>query len=122
MKIALPLDDKSLSSNICVSFGRTPYFLIYDTENDSFEFVDNSAISASGGAGIKAAQLMVDKGVEAVLSVRLGENAADVLVASGIKMYKTVFGSAQRNIDEFKGGRLEILTEIHKGFHSNGGH
>ena len=33
MKIAIPVDEKSLESNVCVSFGRAPYFLIYDTES-----------------------------------------------------------------------------------------
>jgi predicted Fe-Mo cluster-binding NifX family protein len=32
MKIAIPVDEKTLESNVCVSFGRTPYFLIYDVE------------------------------------------------------------------------------------------
>jgi predicted Fe-Mo cluster-binding NifX family protein len=32
MKIAIPVDEKTLESNVCASFGRTPYFLIYDTE------------------------------------------------------------------------------------------
>ena len=27
MKIAIPVDEKTLESNVCVSFGRTPYFL-----------------------------------------------------------------------------------------------
>lgn len=32
MKVAIPVDDQSMETKICVSFGRTPYFLIYDTE------------------------------------------------------------------------------------------
>ena len=32
MKIAIPVDEKTLESNVCVSFGRAPYFLVYDTE------------------------------------------------------------------------------------------
>ena len=32
MKIAIPVDEKSVDSNVCVSFGRTPYFLIYDVD------------------------------------------------------------------------------------------
>lgn len=121
MKIAMPVDDKSLNSNVCVSFGRAPYFVIYDTERNSAEFLDNSAISAQGGAGIRAAQIMVDNGVEAVISVRFGENAADTLSVAEIKLYKSVFGSAQKNIEDFLAGKLNVLTEIHAGFHNHGG-
>lgn len=32
MKIAIPVDEKNLETNVCVSLGRAPYFLIYDTE------------------------------------------------------------------------------------------
>ena len=28
MRIALPVEDKSMQANVCQSFGRTPYFLI----------------------------------------------------------------------------------------------
>lgn len=121
MKVAIPVDEKSLNSNVCVSFGRAPYFLIYDTALETADFTDNSAVNEQGGAGIKAAQLMADKGVEAVISVRLGENAAQVLSAAGIKLYKSVFGSAQKNINDFSEGKLEPLTEIHAGFHHHGG-
>ena len=56
MKIAIPVDEKSLESNVCVSFGRAPYYLIYDTETKESVFLDNSAAASTGGAGIKAAQ------------------------------------------------------------------
>lgn len=32
MKIAIAVDGKHIKASVCVSFGRTPYFLIYDTE------------------------------------------------------------------------------------------
>ncbi|NLM58994.1 MAG: dinitrogenase iron-molybdenum cofactor biosynthesis protein, partial [Clostridium sp.] len=51
MKIAIPVDEKSLESNVCVSFGRAPYYLIYDTETKESVFLDNSAAASTGGAG-----------------------------------------------------------------------
>ena len=54
MKIAIPVDEKSLESNVCVSFGRTPHFLIYDTDTQKSVFLDNSAAADTGGAGINA--------------------------------------------------------------------
>jgi predicted Fe-Mo cluster-binding NifX family protein len=120
MKIAIPVDDKSLNSNVCVSFGRTPYFLVYDTNAKDAEFLNNSAAASQGGAGIKASQTLADKKADVVITPRCGENAAEVLTGADIKIYKSIFGSAQKNIDEFLKGNLSVLTEIHAGFHKHG--
>jgi predicted Fe-Mo cluster-binding NifX family protein len=32
MKIALPIDEKDLNNQVSVSFGRAPYYAVYDTE------------------------------------------------------------------------------------------
>ncbi|MGI6771927.1 MAG: NifB/NifX family molybdenum-iron cluster-binding protein [Acutalibacteraceae bacterium] len=121
MKIAIPVDEKTLESKVCVSFGRTPYFLIYDVETKDSIFIDNSAAASTGGAGIKAAQIIVDNKANALLTPRLGENAADVLKPAEIKIYKTTTGSAKDNIDAFIAGKLSLLDEIHAGFHGHGG-
>ena len=70
MKIAIPVDEKSLDSNVCVSFGRTPYFLIYDVDTKESVFLDNSAAASTGGAGIKAAQTIVDNNANVLLTPR----------------------------------------------------
>ena len=89
MKIAIPVDEKTLESSVCASFGRTPYFLIYDIETKESIFLDNGAVASTGGAGIKAAQTIVDHNVSVLLTPRCGENAAAVLKAAEIKIYKT---------------------------------
>ena len=121
MKIAIPVDEKTLESNVCVSFGRTPYFLIYDVETKESIFIDNSAAASTGGAGIKAAQIIVDNKADVLLTPRLGENAADVLKSAEIEIYKTTTVSAKDNIDAFIAGKLLLLNEIHSGFHGHGG-
>lgn len=121
MKIVIPVDEKDLKTGVCMSFGRTPYFLIYDTETKESKFIENTAANSAGGAGIKAAQLIVDNNADVLLTPRCGQNAADVLLAADIKLYKTADGSAKENIDAFIGGKLSLLEEIHAGFHGHGG-
>ncbi len=121
MKIALPVEEKTMNTPVCVSFGRTPLFVIFDTESGEYEFIDNSAAASQGGAGIKAAQLLEDKGVKAVITFRCGENAAGVLKPAEIALYKAVDGTAFDNIEKFKVGELCLLDEIHSGFHNHGG-
>lgn len=121
MKIAIPVDEKDMGTNVCVSFGRTPYFLIYDTESKESVFLDNSAVASSGGAGIKAAQIIVDSNIEALLTPRCGQNAANVLKAANIKMYKTTTLSVKDSIDDFISEALSLLDDIHEGFHGQVG-
>ena len=120
MRIAIPVDDKSMETSICQSFGRAPYFLIYDTEAKESNFVDNSGAGSQGGAGIKAAQTVVDKNVSALLTPRCGQNAADAIKAANIKIYKTMNDSIQDNINAFNDGKLLVLDNIHAGFHNHG--
>lgn len=121
MKIAIPVEEKNLDSNVCVSFGRTPYFLIYDVKTEESTFIDNSAAASMGGAGIKAAQMIADNKAEVLLTPRLGENAADVLKPADVKVYKTIDASVRDNIDAFVAGKLPLLDEIHPGLHEHGG-
>ena len=87
-----------MDSSICVSFGRTPYYLIYDTNTKKSEFIDNSVATSPGGAGIKAAQILVDKKADIVITPRCGENAANVLKSADIKIFKSNGSSIKGNI------------------------
>ena len=117
MNIALPVKARSLQAEISDTFGRTEYFLIYDMENKTAEYIDNSAAASQGGAGIKAAQTVVDQNVEALLTPQCGENAARVMQPNGIRIYKTQGGFAEGNIEAFEKGTLSLIEKIHGGFH-----
>lgn len=121
MKIIIPVDEKDMKTNVCASFGRAPHFLIYDTKTKDGVFIDNSAAASTGGAGIKAAQTIVDNRAYALLTPRCGENAANVLKSADIKIFKTTNPSVMENIDDFIAGKLPLLDEIHAGFHGRGG-
>ena len=121
MKFAIPVEDKSMENNVCMSFGRAPYFLIYDTDSKEKIFIDNSGAASQGGAGIKAAQTVVDSNAGALFTHRCGENAAEVLKSANIKIYKIAFDSKQKNIEAFAAGRLSVLDEFPTGLHGHKG-
>ena len=121
MKIIVPVESKSLEAPVCPSFGRAPLYVSFDSETGSHAFLDNSAASSQGGAGIKAAQMLADNGTSAVITYRCGENAAQVLSAAGINLYKAQAGSVSENIEKLRSGMLPLLSEIHPGFHNHGG-
>lgn len=115
MKIAIPLDDSK--KDVCVSFGRAPYFMICDKETGETEILENPAAEAQGGAGIKAAQFVVDSGASTVITVRCGENAGDVFKAAGIEIFKSESSDAMENVELLKENKLSPLTKFHGGFH-----
>lgn len=119
MKIALPVNEDK--KTICSAFGRTAFFAVYDTETDQLEFLDNSAINAQGGAGIKASQMLIDHGVEATIAPLIGENAANVLRAANIPMYANESELWEENVALFKEGKCHNSTDVHPGYHNHGG-
>lgn len=121
MKIAIPVEANNMETSVSQSFGRAPYFLIYDTKSAESVFLDNSAVASQGGAGIKAAQTIVDNKVDGLIIPRCGENAADVIKAAQIKIYETINSSIKDNIDALNEGKLPVLEHIHPGFHNHGG-
>lgn len=117
MIIAIPLDESK--ENVCASFGRAPYFLFHDADTNTAETIINTAAQAQGGAGIKAAQLVADRHAGAVVTVRCGQNAAEVLLASNMIVYKAAGTSVTENLAAFSEGKLEKLERFHPGFHGN---
>ena len=119
MKIAIPVNENKPGTDICASLGRAPYYMLHDTESKQTEYLANAAAQSQGGAGLRAAQFIIDSGAEAVLTVRCGQNAANVLNAAGVKIYQTTFDKADENLAAFQEGKLNLLTDIHPGFHKH---
>ena len=113
MKIAIPVDETK--SNVCVSFARAPFFLF--EEEGNVEILENEAAQAQGGAGLKAAQFLVDQNADVLITVRCGENAAKVLKMAEMEVYKSQGDNALEQVSMLKEGKLEKLTKFHAGYH-----
>ncbi|MFW6264752.1 MAG: NifB/NifX family molybdenum-iron cluster-binding protein [Bacillota bacterium] len=121
MKIAIPVEDKSIDSNMSRNFGRSSFFLIYDIETKEEKYLDNNAATSQGGAGVKAAQTIIDQKVDGIIVPRCGRNAADIIQRANIKLFQGNNVSAHENIEALKNNKLDILKDIHAGFHRHGG-
>lgn len=113
MKIAIPLDENK--QDVCIVLSRAPYFLFHEDGTDTI--LENPAAQAQSGAGIQAAQFLADSNADVLITVRCGENAAEVLKAAGMKIYKSVNKAAADDLAAWGDGRLEELTRFHGGFH-----
>jgi predicted Fe-Mo cluster-binding NifX family protein len=113
MKIVLTSNGADLDSPISPIFGRCPMFLFFEEETEGVEAVENPAADAHGGAGIQAAQLMVDRGAKAVITGRVGPNAMDVLKEASIPVYILQGDTPRQALEAFKAGELTEQTEGH---------
>ena len=120
MKILLPVNDENMEAGICASFGRAPYFMLWETESETVLYIENPGAASSGGAGIKAAQAVADQKPDVLLVPRIGKNASDVIDVAKIKIFKSINENVQENIRLMLAGELKILTDIHPGFHNHG--
>jgi predicted Fe-Mo cluster-binding NifX family protein len=119
MIIAIPTEDKNMDKNVYPSFGRAPFFLLYNTDTQESQYLDNSAVMSQGGAGIRAAQVIADNRAKALIAPRCGENAEKVLTGAQVLIYKAIDASIKDNIDALINEKLALLTDIHPGFHGN---
>ena len=110
MKIAITSSGPELTSQVDPRFGRCAYFIFIDTDSDKFEAIENSGAQGMGGVGIQAGQMMIDKGVKAVLTGNCGPNAFQTLKAAGVEVITGVSGTIKEVVDKFKTGDFESVS------------
>ncbi|MBN2803205.1 MAG: NifB/NifX family molybdenum-iron cluster-binding protein [Deltaproteobacteria bacterium] len=111
MKVAVTAIQPALDAQLDPRFGRCSYFVIVDTDDMSFEAMDNANMSLGGGAGIQSAKVMAEKGVKVVLTGNCGPNAHQTLTIAGIDVIVGLNGSILEVVEQFKSGKLSA-TQI----------
>ena len=111
MKVAISATGATLEAEVDPRFGRCQYFVFVDTDTMDYEAVENASAIQSGGAGISSAQMVVGKGVAAVMTGNCGPNAHQVLVAANVKIYTGVNGTLRDVVAAFKSGRYEAGSQ-----------
>ncbi|MGD2066928.1 MAG: NifB/NifX family molybdenum-iron cluster-binding protein [Candidatus Bathyarchaeota archaeon] len=117
MKICVSASSGSLDAEVDSRFGRCPYFVIVDSETMEFDVVANDSSGAAHGAGIQAAQTVVNMGVKVVLTGNVGPNAFNVLSATGITIVTGASGSVKEAVDKYKQGELQEVDNPTVGGH-----
>ncbi len=104
MKVAVTAVRGDLDADVDPRFARAPYFVVVETEDMSFEAIENAAADAMGGAGPQAAQAISDAGAEAVLTGNCGPNAHRALKAAGIAVVVGVTGTVREAVERYLKG------------------
>jgi predicted Fe-Mo cluster-binding NifX family protein len=111
MIIAISSTGSDLNALTSQIFGRCKYYVFVNTENMESEVVANPATRAQGGAGIKAAEFVVDKGAEAVITGGVGPNALRVFQEAGKPVYISSEGTVRKAVELFKASDLPLFSQ-----------
>ncbi len=110
MKIAVTSNDADLDAPASPVFGRCPWYLFVDTDTMEIEAVENPATNAASGAGIQAAQFVVEQEPRAVVTGNMGPNAFDVFRAAGIPVYVLEEGTVRDAVEAYEKGQLSEVS------------
>lgn len=123
MNIVISASGATLSSPVDPRFGRCAYFLFVDTETDpvKVQAQQNTSAASGSGAGIQAAQYIVQEGAQAVITGNVGPNAYQVLQAANVPLYQVQGMTAQAAVNAFKSGELGSMQGASKAAHAGMG-
>jgi predicted Fe-Mo cluster-binding NifX family protein len=107
MKVTATANGVDLDASISPVFGRCSTYILVDTETLQFEALDNPALSAPGGAGVQAAQFVIKRGAQAVLTGNVGPNAFGVFQAAHVPVFLIGSGSVRNAVEAYKKGLLQ---------------
>jgi len=113
MKICISAVGNNLNATLDPRFGRAIYFLIVNDKGKLIKAIKNSGVQAIRGAGVAAAQLVVNEKVDAVITGNIGPNASMVLINSGVKIF---FGDPSMKIKDilqkYQEGGLQEMRDL----------
>ncbi|THB70216.1 MAG: dinitrogenase iron-molybdenum cofactor biosynthesis protein [Gammaproteobacteria bacterium] len=111
MIIAVTADSGDLDSRVNPRFGRAPMFILFDTEKDNFNVVDNAVnLNAAQGAGVQAAKTVINSGADVLISGRFGPKAFNLLEGSSVEMFVSDEITVKEAISQQLLGNLEKIT------------
>ncbi|HUX08853.1 MAG TPA: NifB/NifX family molybdenum-iron cluster-binding protein [Acidobacteriota bacterium] len=108
MKLAITAEGNSPDSPVDPRLGRAKWFMIYDSDSETYEAVDNSSgVEATHGAGPIAAETIAAHKVDCVITGHCGPRAYQALNAAGIKVAVSVEGTVAESVSSFLAGELK---------------
>ncbi len=111
MRIGVSALAASLDARVDPRFGRCQHFVIVDSETMTFDAVPNDAAETAGGAGIRAAQTLVHRKVNVVLTGRIGPNAFHALSAANVTIVPGAAGTVREAVEGYVKGALSAVSQ-----------
>jgi predicted Fe-Mo cluster-binding NifX family protein len=109
MKLCMPTTTNSgPDALICDHFGSAPAFVLYDPRTGSFESIENPKADHEHGQ-CRPMDLLVNRGIAAMVCKGMGRNAIAAVERSGIKVFSTRALTVRDAVGEFMEGKLVKL-------------
>ncbi len=111
MRLAITAAGPELSSPLDQRFGRAQYLLVVDTPERTTTAIDNRAgMSAAQGAGVQAAQTVIDNKATVLITGHCGPKAFRALKAAGIDVYLSPEGTVEDAVNRYEAGELKLAA------------
>jgi predicted Fe-Mo cluster-binding NifX family protein len=107
LKIVVTANSTDLDAPVSLAFGRCPVYVFVDTDTMHFEAVENPELDILRGAGFEAAEFVVERGAQAVMTGNVGPNAFSVFHSSGVSVYLSGRATVREAVEAYKAGRLQ---------------
>lgn len=114
MKIAVPADGPSLEARVQSRLGTTPYLLVIDPDDMSFEALDGPPSSLGSGAGVQALSIVLGKEARVILVGYISPNISRPLHKNGIEVITSVSGSVREAVMKYKFGGFGLAENNHR--------
>lgn len=107
MRVALSSEGERRDTQVEPWLGRAAYFLIVDTDSMIFDPLEKESPGESPELEeINAARLIVDAGVQAMLTGNCGHEARRLFATAGITVFQSGPGTVEKAVEQYQAGRL----------------
>jgi predicted Fe-Mo cluster-binding NifX family protein len=121
MKICIPINENNgMESTVYGHFGSAKNFLVYYTDKESYEVIDNSDSNHVHGQCHPLSSIE-GKNFDSNFVGGIGARAIAKLNAQGIRVFQAVDGSVQLNVGMLKKSQLPEMTMDDACAHHNQG-
>ncbi len=111
MKIAVSARGNTPTSHVAPFSGGNAGFVIYDSDNFRFTYLDRSTGQTQPKHGSsQSAQMFVDAGIEVLVVSGIAFETARLLGLAGIKIYECISATAWEAIQALKLNLLEAVN------------
>lgn len=121
MKMCFPVEsDQGLESKVFAHFGSAPVFVVFETETNSIDTINNQDLGHVHGK-CNPLKALDGKTVDVIVVGGIGAGAITKLNGMGIKVYRASNGTVRDNIESFKSNTMTEITIEHTcGGHAGG--
>ena len=114
MKIAFSVYGSSWDEQVDIRFGRAKGFFVVDSDTEQTEYLDNRAhIDSKQNAGIETARMLVDHGIQVLITGKVGPKAGKILREADVRIFGGIgYESIREAYQMFKKGLLVEQKEL----------